>query len=53
MAVELGLKTAVPAHYSCFVERNYDPQEWARHLPADGPKPLIIGYNETVIYSSE
>lgn len=51
MAVELGLKTAVPAHYSCFVERDYDPQEWARHLPADGPKPLIIGYDESVIYS--
>ena len=50
-AVELGLKTAVPAHYACFVERNYDPHEWASHLPPDGPKPLIIGYNQSVVCS--
>ncbi|MBX2999479.1 MAG: MBL fold metallo-hydrolase [Caldilineaceae bacterium] len=51
MATKLGLKTAVPAHYQCFVKRNYDPQEWASHLPADGPQPLIIPYNEVVIYT--
>jgi L-ascorbate metabolism protein UlaG (beta-lactamase superfamily) len=51
MATKLGLKTAVPAHYQCFVKRNYDPQEWASHLPADGPQPLIIPYNEAVIYT--
>lgn len=51
MAVKLGLKAAVPAHYECFVKRTYDPQEWAQHLPADGPKPLIIPYNEARVYS--
>jgi L-ascorbate metabolism protein UlaG (beta-lactamase superfamily) len=51
MATKLGLKTAVPAHYQCFVKRNYDPQEWALHLAADGPQPLIIPYNEAVIYT--
>ena len=51
MAVELGLKTAVPAHYECFVSRNYDPQEWASHLPAGGPQPLIIPSNQAVVYS--
>ena len=49
-AVELKLKTAVPAHYDCFVKRTYDPQEWASHLPADGPAPLIIPYNQAVVY---
>ena len=50
MATGIGLKTAVPAHYNCFVKRNYDPQQWARHLPPEGPEPLIIGYNESIIY---
>lgn len=53
MANELGLKTAVPAHYGCFVRRDYDPHEWARHLPPDGPKALIVPYNQSVIYSNE
>lgn len=51
MAVELGLKAAVPAHYACFVSRNYNPQEWASHLPANGPEPLIIPYNQSLVYS--
>ena len=50
MAQKLGLKAAVPAHYACFVKRNYDPQEWASHLPAGGPTPIIIPYNDFVIY---
>jgi L-ascorbate metabolism protein UlaG (beta-lactamase superfamily) len=50
IAVELGLDTAVPAHYQCFVSRNYDPNEWASHLPAGGTKPLIIPYNQSVVY---
>lgn len=50
MARLIGLKTAVPAHYQCFVKRNYDPKEWAAHLPADGPEPLIIPYNQAVLY---
>lgn len=51
IAVEVKLKTAVPAHYACFVSRDYDPKKWAAHLPANGPKPLIIGYNQSVVYS--
>ena len=50
IAEELGLKAAVPAHYSCFVTRDYDPREWASHLPAAGPEPLIIPYNQSVVY---
>lgn len=49
-AVKLGLKTAVPAHYQCFVKRNYDPQRWAAAFPADGPDTLIIPYNTAVVY---
>ncbi len=51
MAAALGLRAAVPAHYGCFVERNYDPQEWADQLPAGGPQPLIIPYNQSAVYS--
>ena len=52
MAVQLELKTAVPAHYNCFVARNYDPQEWAARFPEDGPDTLIIPYNESVVYTA-
>ncbi len=51
MAQRIGLKTVVPAHYSCFVKRTYDPHEWAKHFPIDGPKPLIIPHNSHVIYT--
>ena len=50
IATSLGLRSAVPAHYGCFTGRNYDPADWAAHLPNDGPKPLIIGYNQSVVY---
>lgn len=50
MAQRIGLKTVVPAHYSCFVKRNYDPNEWAKHFPTNGPKPLIIPHNSYIIY---
>jgi L-ascorbate metabolism protein UlaG (beta-lactamase superfamily) len=45
----LGLQTAVPTHYGCFVSRDYDPGQWARHLPI-GVSPLIIPYNQSVVY---
>ena len=51
IAGSLGLKTAVPAHYACFVARDYDPREWASHLPDGGPEPLIIPYNQSTLYS--
>lgn len=51
IATRLGLTHAVPAHYQCFVKRNYNPQEWATHLAADGPQPLIIPYNEAIVYA--
>ena len=50
MAEELGLKAAVPAHYECFVKRTYDPKEWAKLFPTDGPKPVIIPYNSAIVY---
>lgn len=50
MAVRLGLKAAVPAHYQCFTHRTYDPAEWAAGFPPDGPKPIIIPYDAHIIY---
>ena len=52
MAQRIGLKTIVPAHYSCFVRRDYEPQEWADQFPPDGPKPLIIPPNSHIMYSA-
>jgi len=52
MAQRIGLKAIVPAHYSCFVKRDFDPQEWANEFPSDGPKPLIIPPNSHIIYSA-
>ena len=49
IAGALRLQTAVPTHYGCFVTRDYDPRQWARHLPV-GVAPLIIPYNQSVVY---
>jgi L-ascorbate metabolism protein UlaG (beta-lactamase superfamily) len=50
MAVKLGLKAAVPAHYGCFVKRTFDPVMWASGFPPNGPRPIIIPYNTSIIY---
>jgi len=50
MAQRIRLETVVPSHYSCFVKRDYDAQEWAAQFPSDGPKPLIIPHNSHIIY---
>jgi L-ascorbate metabolism protein UlaG (beta-lactamase superfamily) len=46
----IGLKHAIPAHYQCFVKRNYDAQAWAAHFRDGDPEPLIIPYKRTMIY---
>ena len=50
MAQRIGLKTVVPAHYSCFVRRDFDSRGWSAQFPPDGPKPLIIPPNSYIIY---
>jgi L-ascorbate metabolism protein UlaG (beta-lactamase superfamily) len=50
MAQRVGLKVAVPAHYACFVKRDYDPKDWSAAFPAGGPQPLVIAYNGAVVY---
>ena len=50
MAQKIGLKTAAPSHYQCFVKRNYDPQAWASTIPLNGPELLIVPYNRAVVY---
>lgn len=52
MAVKLKLKAAVPAHYECFTQRTYDPQRWAATFPVDGPQPIIIPYNGSIVYQA-
>lgn len=50
IAKSLGLKAAVPAHYDCFATRTYDPQAWAAQMPGDGATPVVMKYNETMLY---
>lgn len=55
IAQRIGLQHAVPAHYACFVKRDYDPQVWADSFPQeeeeeDNPVPLIIERNSHIIY---
>ena len=50
MAAALGLKAAVPAHYACFVTRDYDPRAWAAALVR--VEPLIIPYNQSAVYAA-
>jgi L-ascorbate metabolism protein UlaG (beta-lactamase superfamily) len=50
IAQKIGLKTAVPSHYQCFVKRNYDPQAWVAAFPPNVPELLIIPYNHHVVY---
>ena len=49
IALKLGLEIVIPSHYSCFVSRNFDPHEWAARFPAEGPTPLILPYNQSVV----
>ena len=49
-ALKLGLEAAVPSHYSCFTTRDFDPQPWAEMFPEQGPEPVIIPYDGSVIY---
>jgi L-ascorbate metabolism protein UlaG (beta-lactamase superfamily) len=50
MAQKVGVKSAAPSHYQCFVKRNFDAQEWATTFPAENPELLIIPYNRYVVY---
>ncbi len=50
IAKKLDLKTAVPAHYACFVKRTYDPAEWAGVVQASGTETIIIAYNDNIVY---
>ncbi len=50
LAQKLGLTTAVPSHYACFVRRDYDPRAWASLFAAEGPQPLIIPWNSHILY---
>jgi L-ascorbate metabolism protein UlaG (beta-lactamase superfamily) len=49
MAERCGLGTALPAHYACFVKRDYAPAEWVAAF-ADSPvQPRVIAYNSAVL----
>ena len=50
MATRCRVGIACPAHYACFVTRDYDPAEWAAAFPEDGPSTRIIPRNSHVVF---
>ncbi len=53
IAKRIGLKTAIPSHYGCFVERTYDPYAWAESFPGNVPERVIIPYQGGVMISTK
>lgn len=51
IAVDIGLKAAMPAHHGCFAGGNDSLDLWVALLPPDGPAPLLIDYNQAVVFS--
>jgi L-ascorbate metabolism protein UlaG (beta-lactamase superfamily) len=51
LAERIGVEIAIPAHYGCFIKRTFDPVVWASGFSPDGPQPIIIPYNESMIFS--
>jgi len=49
-ALQLALPAVVPAHYDCFTKRTFNPADWADLFPEEGPEPLIIPYNEAIVF---
>ena len=48
MARRLGLRIAFPSHYDCFVDRTFDPREWAAYFEGSGIEARIMAYNSCV-----
>ena len=51
IAVEIGLQAAMAAHRGCFVGGDYSLDAWSELLTPDGPNPLLIDYNQSVVFS--
>ena len=51
MSERIGLETAVPGHYACFVKRDYDPQSWASHFVKTSVATRITPRNTSFLYS--
>ncbi len=53
MALGIGLTHVAPAHYQCFVTRDYDPNEWSAQFPDEGPQPVVIPHNSHIVYPAD
>lgn len=49
LAQRAGLKVAYPSHYDCFVQRTFDPREFARCFAGTGCEARVLGYNQMAI----
>jgi len=52
MARLCGVRIACPAHYQCFVSRNYDPAEWAAAVAAEGVATRILPHNSHHVFTA-
>jgi L-ascorbate metabolism protein UlaG (beta-lactamase superfamily) len=53
LARKVGATVAIPSHYGCFTQRDYDPQSFAAlFAPAERTRPVIIQYCDCYIYRS-
>ena len=50
LASRVGLAVAVPSHYGCFVQRTFDPADFAARLV--GVQGLEIPYNQSIVYAT-
>ncbi len=54
LASKVGLRVAVPAHYECFRDRNYDPAEWQAAIASGGgPATHIIPRQEHSLFDAK
>ena len=51
MARRCGVRVACPAHYQCFVARNYDPAQWAAAVAAEAVATRIIPRNSHHVFT--
>lgn len=54
LASKVGLTSAVPAHYECFRDRNYDPAEWqAAFATRGGPATHVIARQDHSLFDAK
>jgi L-ascorbate 6-phosphate lactonase len=52
LAIAIGVRVAIPAHYHCFAKRTFDPAPFVEQFPSTADTiPAVIPYCECYVYS--